>query len=584
MRDEHGDTPLHIVIILNRPLDVIQTLLSGSSDVHIRDMDGKTPLYIAVQEKRADLIPTLVQYGSEVFAANNSGTTPFDLAVRDNNILRLLLTPETVIQRDSEGDTMLHSVVQNRGNPQQIGLILDSRALVDSRNREGDTALHISVRMNQKENSEFLISRGANIFTANAAGESPLFHALTASAGIREWIINPTTIISKDGLGNNMLHYATQWKLNNAIALIIQKGISVDEQNTTGETPLFFAVKSDSPSTISTLLNNKANLNARDKQGNNLLHTAVRWNAKDSAALLISSGIDINAHSLNGSTPLHDAITLGMSEIETILIKEGANLEVRDIDGNTPFMEAVRSLQMPSIDKLASNGADISTRNNRGDTPLHIAVSSERYDLVSKLLSLGASIHARNTNNRTPLRISMNVTPRMVSILLNSDRVNFSDDLGNSALHIALQERASSDIITTLINQGSRINAVDNNGQTPLRLAVDMNLLNQAKILADAGADPFISAVDNKSPADIAFAKGEDCIKAIFSGRAINVRDNSANTILHHAARYGTPRIIELLLELGANKTLRNISSEIPLDIAIRWNRADNAQLLRTGT
>ena len=583
LRDEHGDTPLHIVIILNRPIDVIQTLLSGNSDVHIRNMDGKTPLYIAVEEKRTNLIPVLITYGSEVFAANNSGVTPFDLSIRDSSIFRLLVMPETVIQRDSAGNTMLHAAVQNNGNPQHIGLILDNRAHVEARNRVGDTALHISVRMNQKENSEFLISRGANIYTANAAGESPLYHALTAPV-IREWIINSTTIISRDGLGNNMLHYATQWKLNNAIPVVIQKGVPVDEQNATGETPLFFAVKNDSPSTIRILLNNKANLNARDKQGNNLLHTAVRWNAKDSSSLLISSGIDMNAHALNGSTPLHDSITLGMSDIETILIKEGANLEVRDMDGNTPFMEAVRSGQMPSIDKLAFNGADTSTRNNRGDTPLHIAVSLERYDLVNKLLTLGASIHARNANNRTPLRLSMNVTPRMVSILLNSNRINFPDDLGNSALHIALQESAPVDIITTLINQGSRINAIDNNGHTPLRLAVDMNLLNQAKLLADAGADPFLSAVDNKSPADIAFTKGEECIKAIFSGKAINAMDNSANTILHLAARYGTPGIIETLLELGANKTIRNISSEIPYDIAARWNRTENAQLLRVGT
>ncbi|MCL2242906.1 MAG: ankyrin repeat domain-containing protein [Treponema sp.] len=583
MRDEHGDTPLHIVIILNRPLDVLQTLLSGGGDVYIRNMEGKTPLYIAIEEKRINLIPILVLYNSEIFAANNSGITPLSLAVRDNNIFRLVVTPETVIQRDSAGNTILHSAVQNNGTSQQIGLVLDSRAHVEARNMEGDTALHIAVRMNQKENSEFLISRGANIYTANAARESPLYYALTAPDGIREWLINSTTIISKDGLGNNMLHYATQWKLNNAIPVIIQKGVPVDEQNATGETPLFIAVKYNSPSTIGVLLNNSANLNARDKQGCNALHTAVQWNAKDSAALLISSGIDINAHSLAGTTPLHDAIVYEMADIETILIKEGADLEVRDIDGNTPFMEAVRTGQMPSIDKLASNGANPSTRNNRGDTPLHIAVSLERYDLVNKLLSLGASIHARNANNRTPLRIAMNVTARMVLTLLNSDRINFSDDLGNSALHIALQERAPADIISALIGQGARINAVDNNGNTPLRMAIDMDLLNQVKLLADSGADPFFLAVDNKTPSDVAFVKGEDCVRAVFSGRAVNARDNSNNTILHYAARYASPRIIETLLELGANKTLRNISSEIPYDIAVRWNRTENAQLLRTG-
>ena len=582
LRDEHGDTPLHVVIILNRSIDVIQTLLGGGSDVHIRNIQGKTPLYISIQEKRNDLIPLLLSYGSDVFAADNSGITPFDLALRDTgSIFSILVTPETVMQRDSAGNTMLHAAVSKNGSPMHIGIILDQRPIIDARNRDGDTALHIAARMNQRENGEYLIARGASIFAVNASGISSLYIALTASGGIREWMINPTTITAKDGLGNNMLHFAAQWKLDRAIPVIIQGGVPVDEQNTTGETPLFMAVKTDSVSTIRALLENRASLNVRDKQGNTLLHTAVRWNSRASASLLISSGIDINAHSLNGDTALHNAVALGMSDIETLLIAQGANLEVRDIDGNTPFMEAVKASLIPSIKKLASNGADPATRNNRGDTPLHIAVSMERYDLTYMLLNMGASIHARNTANRTPFQISVNTSPRMVIALLTRDRSYVPDDMGNSALHIALQERASSDVIRIIISMGSRINAVDNNGQTPLRLAVDLGLLEQAKILADEGADPFFTAVDNKSPADIAFTKGVEYIRALFSGRAINSRDNSANTILHFAARYGTPQTIETLLELGANKTIRNIASELPVDIALRWNRFDNAELLR---
>ena len=582
LRDEHGDTPLHIAIILNRPVDVIQAILGGGSDVNIRNIDGKTPLYIAIQERRESLIPVLLQYGSEVFAADNTGVTPFDLAsIAGGGIFNMLVTPETVYQRDSAGNTMLHAAVRNRVNPNQIGLILNNRAIVDARNRDGDTALHIAVRMNQRENGEFLISRGASIFSVNSSGESPLYIALNGAGGLREWIINPTTIVSRDGLGNNMLHYAVQWKLDRVIPVIIRNGVPVEEPNVMGETPLFMAIKIDSPSTIRVLVEHNANINARDAQGNSILHAAIRWNAVNSAALLISYGIDINAHSLNGNTPLHEAVSLGISEIETLLIREGADLEARNVNGNTPFMEAVMAGRITSIEKLALNGADPTTRNSRGDTPLHIAVGMERFDLVSHLLRMGASIHARNTRNRTPFQISLSVSTRMLSALLADDRIAVPDDMGNSALHIALQERAGADIIRTIIRQGGRINAVDNNGRTPLRLAVDLELWESAKILADSGAEPFLSAVDNRSPAELSFEKGEECIRSLFSGRAINSKDSSENTILHLAARYGTPQTIRLLLELGANKTIRNISSELPLDIAVRWNNRENAELLR---
>jgi len=580
LRDEYGETPLHIAVILNRSLNVIQALLNGGSDVYIRNIEGKTPLYLAVQEARNSLIPVLITNGSEIFAANNSGVTPFDIAIKsDINTFFLLITNETLIQRDSEGNTMLHAAVKNRGNSEHITRILEQGALVDARNREGDTALHMSVRTNQRENGEFLISKGANIFAFNSAGDSPLFIALSSSP-MRQWIINPYTLAAKDGLGNSILHYASEWNLNSAIPVILRSGLSVETTNAAGQTPLFMAIRTDNTSTIRVLADNNANLNARDNQGSSALHTAVRWNALNSAAFLITSGIDINAHSLNGNTPLHDAVTLGAADAETLLISRGADLEVRNTDGNTPLMEAVKSAMIGSVEKLIQSGADSSARNTRGDTPLHIAVSIERFDLVQMLLKTGASIHARNTRNRTPFQISLSVSPLMVSALLTDDRINVPDDMGSSILHIAIQERAPEDIVRSILSRGARINSVDSNGKTPLRTAIDMEIWDSVKILAEAGADPFITAVDNKTPGEISFIKGNICIDALFSGRLINARDSSGNTILHLAARYGTPEIITLLLELGANKSITNIASESAYDIAVRWNNPDNAAIL----
>jgi ankyrin repeat protein len=581
LRDEHGESPLHIVVTLNRAPDVAQVLLGAGADVSIRNIDGKTPLYLAVQENRIRLIPLLLSYGSDIFAADNSGVTPFDLAVKGGEeTLAALITPETVHQSDSAGNTMLHAAVKNRAEPKLIGMILDQRALVNARNKEGDTALHIAVRMNQRETGEFLIARGADIFAANSAGESPLYLALTAKDGIRQWMFNPQTFAARDGLGNSMLHYVAQWKMDSFIPFIVEKGVPVDTANATGETPLFMAVKYDGASTVRTLLDCKANLYARDSLGNSALHAAVRWNAKNSAITLLESGIDINAHSLSGNTPLHDAVRLGITDLEVLLISRGADLEVRDADGNTPFMEAVMAGYAGSMDRLASHGADPMTRNARGDTPLHVAVAMERFDLAGVLLRMGVSIHARNTRNRTPFQLSLSVSPRMVSTLLTKDRINGPDDFGNSALHVALQERAAPQMVRIIIGQGIRLDAVDSNGRTPLRLAADMGAWDQAKLIADAGADPFSVAVDGKTPAEIALDKGGSGIRALFSGRAVNARDPSGNTVLHYAARQGTPESIGLLLELGANKNLKNIAAESPADIARRWNHTANIALL----
>ena len=547
----------------------------------IRNIDGKTPLYLAVEKNRTGLIPLLLAYGSNAFAADNSGVTPFDRAVRDNSAaLNALITPETVQQSDSAGNTLLHAAVTNRGDPNLIALILDQKALVNARNKEGDTALHIAVRMNQRENGEFLISRGADIFAANSTGESPLYLALVSPGGVRQWLFNSRTIAARDGLGNSMLHYAAQWKMDAVIPFLIQQGAPVDAANASGETPLFMAVKNDGSGTVRTLLAVRANLHARDSFGNSVLHAAVRWNARHSALVLVDSGIDVNAHSLNGNTPLHDAIRLGITEIETLLINRGADLEVRNTEGNTPFMEAVMAGYTGSMERLAARGADPQTRNVRGDTPLHAAVAMERFDLTNTLLRMGVSIHARNTRNRTPFQTSLGVSPRMVSTLLTKDRINSGDDFGNSALHIAVQEKAHPSILRIIIEQGARQSAVDSNGRTPLRLAVDLGAWESAKMLADSGSDPFSTAGDGRTPAEAALVKSPDGIYALFSGRAVHARDVSGNTVLHYAARQGKPGIISLLLELGANKTLKNIAAESPADIALRWNHPENVTLL----
>jgi ankyrin repeat protein len=581
LKDEHGDSPLHTAITLNRKENILQTLLAGGADVSIRNIEGKTPLYLAIEENRTQLIPLLLTYQSDIFAADNVGITPFEKALRENSpCLTALITPETVQQSDNAGNTMLHTTIKNQGGIKIIGLILENKALVNARNNEGDIGLHLAVRQNDAEAGELLISRGADIFAPNARGESPLYLAFLSAGGMRTWMINVHTLDARDGLGNSMLHYAAQWKLDGHIPYIVQQGAKTEAVNATGETPLFVAVKYNSNSTVRVLLASGASLNSRDTLGNSTLHAAVRWNTRNTAVTLIDAGIDINAHALNGKTPLHDAVRLGIIDIETLLISRGANIEVRDAEGNTPFMEAIMAGYPGTVERLVDLGADPTARNIRGDTPLHIAVAVERSDLINMLIGWGAPIHAKNAQGRTPFQNAL-ISPRIVSALLTKDRIYVADDSGASPLHIAIQERASLNIIKIIVDQGARLSSIDADGRSPLRLAVEQDAWDLAKLLADAGSDPFIAAGDEKTPAEITLSKGQIAVQAIFSGKAINARDDSGNTILHYAAKQGNPAIIAQLLELGANKSIKNISAESPADIALRWDRKETVALLK---
>jgi ankyrin repeat protein len=581
LRDEHGESPLHILITLNRSPGIIAMLLEQGADISIRNIEGKTPLYAAVQHARMETIPLLLRYHADIFAADNAGITPFERALRDRSpAVNALITGETVVQKDSAGNTLLHLGVRNGGDVKTIGLILDARARVNDRNKEGDTSLHIAVRQNEAEAGKLLLSRGADIFAPNARGESPIYLTFYSNGGMREWMINPATLSARDGLGNSILHYAAGWRLDSFIPFIVQRGAPPDAANATGEPPLFEAVKVDSPSTIRALIIAGASAVARDTLGNSGLHAAVRWNAQNAARALIAAGCDINAHNAAGKTPLHDAVRLGMTGIETVLVTGGANLEVRDAEGNTPFAEAVAAGSTAAAERLAELGADPMSRNNRGDTPLHTAVAMGRRDLITTLLNLGASIHAKNIMGRSPFQNALTVSTQIVSTLLTKERILAVDDEGRSPLHIAILEKAPPAMLQTIIGQGARLNAVDSRGFTPLRLSMEQNDWTAAKILADAGSDMFSAADDGRTPAAIALAKGYDAVRSVFSGRAMAQRDPAGNTILHYAAQSADAGIVILLLELGANKHIKNIAAESPADIARRWNRGDAAALL----
>jgi ankyrin repeat protein len=591
LRDEHGESPLHIAITLNRDPEIIRTLLRGGgfekaggserADVSIRNIEGKTPLYLAVQHDRIPYIPLLLEYRSDIFAADTAGITPFERALRANTaVLPALINAETVLQSDSAGNTLLHLTAKNGGDPKTVGMILDEKALVNARNKEGDTSLHLAVRQNEEEAGKLLLSRGADIFAPNARGESPLYLSFHSEGGPRIWMLNPETLSARDGLGNTVLHYAAGWKLDGYIPMIVQRGAALEAVNATGETPLFSAIKADSPSTVQVLLAAGASIGARDTMGNSGLHAAVRWNAVNAAAALIAARANINAHASNGKTPLHDAVRLGITGMTAILIANGANLEVRDNDGNTPFMEAIMAGYASTAERLAELGSDPMIRNNRGDTPLHVAVGMERQDLINLLLNLGASIHGKNNMGRSPFQTALTISPRFVSTLLTKDRILVPDDEGHSPLHIAVLEDAPLNMLQTIINQGARLSAVDSIGYIPLRLAVEKKAWDMAKLLANAGSDVFSVADDGKTPAELALAAGNEGIRALFSGQGINARDSSGNTILHYAAKEGNAGTVSLLLELGANKALKNIAAESPADIARRWNKSDVAALL----
>ncbi|KAM0521302.1 hypothetical protein ACHAPE_002780 [Trichoderma viride] len=130
----------------------------------------------------------------------------------------------------------------------------------------------------------------------------------------------------------------------------------------------------------------------------------------------------------------------------------------------------------------------------------------------------------------------------------------------------------------------------DNNGLTPLHLAVERDHMAVAMFLLDHGADVHARADGGCMPLHLAarYASAATVEMLIDRGKADpNAQTTDGRTALHYAARSAEDgvserrEVIRALRDLGANPTLKNRRGELPRDVAQKRDFWDAAATLR---
>jgi ankyrin repeat protein len=77
-RDERGHTPLHHIILSNKPYasSLVKTLLKNGADPDLTSDSGKTPLYTATSLQQKKIVSILLKFGADPNARINNDTTP----------------------------------------------------------------------------------------------------------------------------------------------------------------------------------------------------------------------------------------------------------------------------------------------------------------------------------------------------------------------------------------------------------------------------------------------------------------------------------------------------------------------------
>ena len=618
--DDWGRTTLHTAALSDSV--TIASLVAAGADPSVRDLRGRTALHEAAEwGYHTRGVTALVAAGADVNAADAVGNTPLHLAwsraARSRRarlggghpeiVAKLLELGADPASRNDRGHLPNPADCENwntvsftRAAPVPVfAECLASDREVDERDGAGDTPLHLAVSEWEEEVAVMLLEAGADPNARNLQGLSPLH--LVAAELRADTVLAALLLASgadpneRDNGGRTPLHRAVTHPDTGIVMLLLRAGAELEARDNQGLTPLPWAMnaaRATGPA-IEALLAAGADVRVFDQNGETPLHRAVDLQDRQLVARLLELGADPNAAGWGGRTALHIA-GWGPAPVLQELLAAGADVRARTLDGQSPLHSAATARDLAGLPALLAAGADVNARDNNGETPLHRAARSRAVPNVAALLAAGADANATTAAGDTPLHY-----------VVGSTRV--WSPLPPSAEQMAGLFSQDTAIAAALIRAGADVNARNNEGDTPLRLArEDRNTrlaealvcnwsvavfavapVESIRVCIDAGAD-----VPNTTLHTVAGALQENHALAhhlitvfLQAGADPNARDPDGATPLHLAsaeilhrpsAKRGQSAVVDALLAGGADPNARDEAGATPLHHIAR-GRFDNA-------
>lgn len=217
---------------------------------------------------------------------------------------------------------------------------------------------------------------------------------------------------------------------------------------------------------------------------------------------------------------------------------------------------AVGDLQC--VNDLLAQGVDPNAENSADRSALLAAVSTGMHDAIELLISAGAD-PMRGAAGGSSIEHAISLQdPHAVRLLLEgkhelAERLLFAGALSDDGF-----------LVRSILDLDIDANVTDDDGMTPLQIAVMSGGLESAEILIAHGADLRARGA-HAEPLALAVAAGNlEMTELLVSAGA--TPDTMANgmPVLTLAAVSGNAIMVELLLELGANRELRDTNGVSP--------------------
>ena len=138
-------------------------------------------------------------------------------------------------------------------------------------------------------------------------------------------------------------------------------------------------------------------------------------------------------------------------------------------------MEAILSGHEAEVESLLSEGARVDTSNPDELQPLHQSLILGQSGITSLLLRFGASIHAVDSHHWSALHFAAQYKGPALELLARGADVAAQNDLGETALHLAIRSQETR-TISHLLRRHASPNILSEEGMTPFHLLLPLSM------------------------------------------------------------------------------------------------------------
>ncbi|XP_065333887.1 ankyrin-3-like isoform X2 [Cloeon dipterum] len=508
-------------------------------------------------------------------SAASSGNSPL--------VKSLLEKGEDPEKTRRNGWTALHYAVRS-GDIQSVKLLIEwgDKRLLNLKTKSGLTSLHIAALEADVEMCKLLIDSGVDIKASNILGQNALQVACIAgNLGVVQYLAEQKifNIEEKSRFKRNLLHYSVRSNRLDLLEYIYEKGISINDRNLSGNTPLLTAAATGSLEVFKFFIEKGADLKATNSDEFDALFLAAKYGNLDVVKYLLNLGkFDVNRKTSKGHYPLLLASVNDNLKVIECLLEAGADINLRGVHGFTPCLAAALHANVETLKLLVERGADLHVVDNMLADPFQIACDSDDIDKIKYLVSIGKyDLKRRNVNEKTAwIKSSRHESLEVKKFLIELGANIHDTDKFNLGGMVLAAQFSTPENCQFMLDIGLGFDVLTKDGGNALhQTCVSGNLATAKFILGLKCLNVNATMKSGKTALMIAAGRGHlELVKLLLeNGADINIRNDYGSLAFHAAAATGDLKTVEYLLSISETGSLledRNKRGETPLILSCR--------------